>query len=429
MSTIVITIISLCAIGIASAVILYFVAQKFKVEEDPRIDIVEGLLPGANCGGCGYPGCRGLAEAAVKSDTLDGIGCPVGGASTMARIAAALGREVKAQAPKIAVVRCNGNCTNRPRTSEYGGARSCAIEHSLYIGDTACAFGCLGCGDCVTACPFDAIHMNPETLLPEVEDDKCVACGACVKACPRNIIELRNKGPKDRRVFVSCVNKDKGGVARKACKVACIGCGKCVKECPFEAITLENNLAYIDYTKCRLCRKCVSVCPTGAIHETNFPPRKITETAPAKPAAPKPAPAAAKPESTPNASAEAGKPETATQAAPAKAETVAPVPPESSKKPEVVSTKPETINAPAEKTATVPTVESAESEKPASAAEPVPVKPTEPESAKAQTAEPASVDNGTQTGEQTAPKTEQEKSTPEKPDSPKIEEPEIDFKI
>lgn len=429
MSTIVITIISLCAIGIASAVILYFVAQKFKVEEDPRIDIVEGLLPGANCGGCGYPGCRGLAEAAVKSDTLDGIGCPVGGASTMARIAAALGREVKAQAPKIAVVRCNGNCTNRPRTSEYGGARSCAIEHSLYIGDTACAFGCLGCGDCVTACPFDAIHMNPETLLPEVEDDKCVACGACVKACPRNIIELRNKGPKDRRVFVSCVNKDKGGVARKACKVACIGCGKCVKECPFEAITLENNLAYIDYTKCRLCRKCVSVCPTGAIHETNFPPRKITETAPAKPAAPKPAPAAAKPESTPNASAEAGKPETATQAAPAKAETVAPVPPESSTKPEVVSTKPETINASAEKTATVPTVESAESEKPASAAEPVPVKPTEPESAKAQTAEPASVDNGTQTGEQTAPKTEQEKSTPDKPDSPKIEEPEIDFKI
>lgn len=288
MSTIVITIISLCAIGIASAVILYFVAQKFKVEEDPRIDIVEGLLPGANCGGCGYPGCRGLAEAAVKASSMDGISCPVGGAASMSRIAEALGREVSTEAPKIAVVKCNGNCTNRPRTSEYGGARSCAIEHSLYIGDTACAFGCLGCGDCVTACPFDAIHMDTETLLPVV-DDKCVACGACVKACPRNIIELRNKGPKDRRIFVSCVNKDKGGVARKACKVACIGCGKCVKECPFEAITLENNLAYIDYSKCRLCRKCVSVCPTGAIQEINFPPRKITENEPVKPAAPKPA--------------------------------------------------------------------------------------------------------------------------------------------
>lgn len=286
MSTLVITIISLCAIGIVSAVILYFVAQKFKVEEDPRIDIVEGLLPGANCGGCGYPGCRGLAEASVKAASLDGIMCPVGGAETMSKIAAALGQEVKAQAPKIAVVRCNGNCENRPRTNRYDGARSCAIEHSLYIGDTACAFGCLGCGDCVAACPFDAIHMDPQTLLPVVDDDKCVACGACVKACPRSIIELRNKGPKDRRVFVSCVNKDKGGVARKACKVACIGCGKCAKECPFEAITVENNLAYIDYNKCRLCRKCVAVCPTGAIHEVNFPPRKVeTDTVKANPAA------------------------------------------------------------------------------------------------------------------------------------------------
>lgn len=298
MSTIVITIISLCVIGVVSAVILYFVAQKFKVEEDPRIDIVESLLPGANCGGCGYPGCRGLAEAAVKSDTLEGITCPVGGTATMSNIATALGREVSAQAPKIAVVRCNGNCSNRPRTSQYDGAPSCAIEHSLYTGDTACAFGCLGCGDCVSVCPFDAIHMNTETLLPEVDNDKCVACGACIKACPRNIIELRNKGPKDRRIFVSCVNKDKGGVARKACKVACIGCGKCAKECPFDAITVENNLAYIDFNKCRLCRKCVSVCPTEAIHEINFPARKITETDAVKTPAAKPQAPDIKPEIT-----------------------------------------------------------------------------------------------------------------------------------
>lgn len=276
--TIIYTIISLCAIGVTAAVILYIVAQKFKVEEDPRIDIVEGLLPGANCGGCGYPGCRGLAEATVKANSMDGLYCPVGGAPTMKTVAGALGREAAEQAPRIAVVRCNGNCENRPRTTIYDGVRSCAVEHSLYAGDTACSYGCLGCGDCVTACPFDAIHMNDETGLPVVDDDKCVACGACVKACPRNIIELRNKGPKDRRVFVSCVNKDKGAVARKACKAACIACTKCVKECPFEAIRIENNLAYIDYGKCKLCRKCVSVCPTGAIHETNFPARKITET-------------------------------------------------------------------------------------------------------------------------------------------------------
>ena len=277
-TTIIYTIISLCAIGIASAVILYFVAQKFKVEEDPRIDTVESILPGANCGGCGKPGCRGFAEATVKATSLDGLFCPVGGAETMTKVAAALGMEVTAQTPQIAVVRCNGTCDHRQRTSQYDGYKSCAIEHSLYRGETDCTFGCLGCGDCVTACPFDAIHLD-ENGLPVVSEEKCVACGACVKACPRNIIELRNKGVKDRRVFVCCVNKDKGNIARKACTAACIGCGKCVKECPFEAITLENNLAYIDFRKCRLCRKCVSVCPTHAIHEVNFPPRKITEPA------------------------------------------------------------------------------------------------------------------------------------------------------
>lgn len=116
--------------------------------------------------------------------------------------------------------------------------------------------------------------MNTETGLPEVDQDKCTACGACVGACPRHIIELRNKNKKDRRVYVSCVNKDKGPVAKKACAVACIGCGKCVKACQFEAITLENNLAYIDFEKCRLCRKCVEECPQHTIMAVNFPAPK-----------------------------------------------------------------------------------------------------------------------------------------------------------
>ena len=144
----------------------------------------------------------------------------------------------------------------------------------FYGGETGCSYGCLGCGDCVAACQFDAIHMNPETGLPEVDEEKCTACGACAKACPKSIIEIRPQGKKSRRIYVQCVNKDKGAVARKACTVACIGCGKCVKVCPFEAITLENNLAYIDPNKCKSCRKCEEACPQNTIIALNFPPRK-----------------------------------------------------------------------------------------------------------------------------------------------------------
>lgn len=279
MSSILIAVLTLGAIGAISAVILYLVAQKFKVFEDPRVAQIEEILPGANCGGCGYPGCKGFADACVKAETLDGIACPVGGAAAMSKVAAILGKEVKAADPMIAVVRCNGTCENRPRTNRYDGASSCAVESMLYSGETGCSFGCLGYGDCVVACPFDAIHLNETTGLPEVDEEKCTACGACVKACPKMIIELRKKGPKGRRVYVDCVNKNKGAVARKACKVACIACGKCQKECPFDAITIENNLAYIDYQKCRLCRKCVDVCPTSAIHAVNFPEKKAVETA------------------------------------------------------------------------------------------------------------------------------------------------------
>jgi Na+-translocating ferredoxin:NAD+ oxidoreductase RNF subunit RnfB len=247
------------------------VAEKFKVEEDPRIDDVEKELPGANCGGCGQAGCRAFAQFCVESEDLDKCFCPVGGNDVMQKIAAALGREVAVKEPMVAVVRCNGNCENRPKTNEYGGHQSCRVKAALYSGDTGCSFGCLGCGDCVAACQFGAIEMDPATGLPVVDEEKCTACGACVKACPKAIIELRNKGRRNMRVYVSCVNKDKGAVARKACKAACIGCGKCAKVCPFEAITVENNVAYIDYTKCKLCKKCVAECPTGAIHAVNFP--------------------------------------------------------------------------------------------------------------------------------------------------------------
>ena len=302
-------VISLGAIGLVAAIILYVASKKFAVYEDPRIGQVAEVLPQANCGGCGYPGCGGFAAACVKAGSLDGKFCPVGGQPVMDKVAGILGLEATAAEPKVAVVRCNGTCENRPRTTQYDGVRSCAIAHATYGGETGCTFGCLGCGDCVSACKFGALHMNPETGLPEVDEEKCTACGACVKACPRNIIELRPKGKNNRRVYVQCVNKDKGAVARKACTAACIGCGKCVKVCPFEAITLENNLAYIDPAKCKSCRKCEMECPQGAIIAKNFPPRKAksaeapathpapaAKSAEAKPAAAQPVPAASKAE-------------------------------------------------------------------------------------------------------------------------------------
>lgn len=284
MNLITIALIVLGVTGLLSAVLLYIVAQKFKVDEDPRIDQVQEVLPGANCGGCGFAGCRSLAEACVKADSLETVNCPVGGAAVMSKVAEILGLTAVATAPKVAVVRCNGTCEVRAKHNEYDGAQSCRIIHAMYVGETDCPFGCLGCGDCVEACAFDAIHINPTTGIAEVDDEKCTSCGKCVAACPRHIIELRNKGPKSRRMVVQCVNKDKGAIARKACLNACIGCGKCQKVCEFDAITVENNVAYIDYTKCRLCRKCESECPTGAIHAVNFPPRKVaTQTNPTSP--------------------------------------------------------------------------------------------------------------------------------------------------
>lgn len=275
-STLLYTLLSLCAIGIVLAVILYVVAQKFKVEEDPRIDDVEALLPGANCGGCGFPGCRGFADACVRSATLETLRCPVGGNPTMKLVADYLGLTVAESAPLLAVVRCNGDCDHRAKTNHYDGASSCAVAATLYAGDTACSYGCLGCGDCVDACQFNAIYMD-KNGLPVVIEEACTACGACAKACPKHLIEMRPKGPKGRRIFVACMNQDKGGIAKKACAVACTGCTKCQKVCEFDAITIQNYLSYIDPNKCRLCRKCVDVCDTHSILEINFPPKKAKQ--------------------------------------------------------------------------------------------------------------------------------------------------------
>ena len=279
MNPILLAIVILGAIALVSAVVLYVASRRFAVKVDERIGRVAEVLPPANCGGCGFPGCSAFAEACVKAadgGSLEGRSCPVGGQEVMDKVAGILGLEAGHAVAKIAVVRCNGTCEARPRVVEFDGVASCRVQQMTGRGETGCAYGCLGCGDCVAACSFGAITMNPETGLPEVDEEKCGGCGSCARACPRNIIEVRPKGPKGRRMVVECNSRDKGAVAKKACANACIGCGKCVKTCDkFEAITLENNLAYIDPEKCKLCRKCEEACPTGAIHAYNFPVKPV----------------------------------------------------------------------------------------------------------------------------------------------------------
>ena len=291
MNTLIFTIITLCVIGVVAAVILYFVAQKFKVEEDPRIDEVEKLLPGANCGGCGFAGCRAMSEALVTRDNIASLYCPVAGGEVMTSIANFLGKTAPEKAPQVATLLCGGTCQKRPKINHYDGALSCAVVNTFYIGETGCAFGCIGYGDCVQACKFGAMALNPETGLVEIDPDKCTACGACVKTCPKGLIELRKKWPKNRAIYVACRSKNRGSVVMKVCKAGCIGCGKCAKVCPFGAITIDSYLAYINPDKCKLCRKCVNECPTGAINIKNM------ERLPKEPAAPKAeAPAVAKSE-------------------------------------------------------------------------------------------------------------------------------------
>lgn len=284
MTQILIAIVILGVVALISALILWVVSKKFAVKEDPRLTLVSEALPQANCGGCGFPGCSAMADACVKAadkGSLEGLNCPVGGQPCMEKIASILGLQAEQSSPKLAVVRCNGTCQLRPRTLVYDGVKSCKVANTTGKGETACAFGCLGCGDCVEACQFGAIHMNPESGLPEVDKNKCTACGACAKACPRHLIEIRQVDDQKATMVVQCMNKDKGAQAKKACAAACIGCMKCQQVCGSDAITIDSFLAYIDPVKCTQCRACEEVCPQGSILGLNMEPnsKRVEPTA------------------------------------------------------------------------------------------------------------------------------------------------------
>jgi electron transport complex protein RnfB len=269
------TIISLTAIGILAAVVIYFVSKKFAVQEDDRIAKVEAVLPSTNCGGCGQPGCHAFAKAVVDAGDLSVLHCPVGGNAVMKQVGDILGIKVVERDPYVAVVRCSGSFEYRKKTNVYDGAESCKIAAALYSGDTGCAYGCLGMADCVDVCDFEAMYMDEKTGLPVVIEDKCTACNACVKECPKDILELWPMGKKNQRVYIACLNEEKGSTARKECAVACSGCSKCFEACRYDAITMNNNLASIDPDKCKLCMECVDTCDVHNIITANVTPEKI----------------------------------------------------------------------------------------------------------------------------------------------------------
>ena len=275
-SIIIYTILTTLSIGLIAAVVLYIASVKFKVIENPVIDEIEELLPATNCGGCGFPGCRPFAEAISKADDLSELYCTVGGNETMNEVADVMGMNAVEREKLIAVLRCSGSSNVRNKTTEYDGVLNCSLASAIYAGETECQYGCLGMGECVDVCDFNALHMDPESGLPVVNENNCTACNACVEVCPKDLFELRplGVGKKHLRLYVACMNEEKGGIAKKACDNACIGCNKCVKVCKDDAIVVENFLAYIDVNKCSNCRKCVYECPTDSILDVNFPPRK-----------------------------------------------------------------------------------------------------------------------------------------------------------
>ena len=267
MNVIFIAVIVLGAVGLVSALILFFASKKFAVWEDPRIKQVSDVLPQANCGGCGYPGCSGFASACVKaaeSGSLSDLNCAPGGQEVMAQVAGILGLTASAASPKVAVVRCQGTCDVRPHGVEFDGAHSCKIQNMTGMGETQCLYGCLGEGDCASACLFGAITVNPATRIAEVDETKCTGCGACAKACPQGLIQ---KVPFERQGAIAlCSNRNPTKAAiLKDCKAGCIKCGKCERNCTQKAIKLENGVPVVDYTKCNSCGECVAGCPTKVL--------------------------------------------------------------------------------------------------------------------------------------------------------------------
>ena len=254
------------AVSLTAGILLLVFSHLFAVEKNPTEKKIRECLPGINCGACGYKGCDDYAAALADGHENKANLCVPGTQTVADSISEILGIEKVEVEDVVAYVACNGNCDSVTSTAVYSGVETCRAASMLYGGTKSCRFVCLGFGDCAFVCPSDAICIVDG--IAHVDTSRCIGCGLCKNACPKQIIVML---PQHAKAAVMCSNKQKGALARQACKNACIACKKCEKECPYGAITVVGNLAEIDYDKCTGCRACVCVCPTGCLKKVSFP--------------------------------------------------------------------------------------------------------------------------------------------------------------
>ncbi len=254
---------SLAALGgltLVLAAMLILANKKLHVEEDPRIDIVEDILPHANCGACGFPGCRPFAESLVQGESLPGK-CTVSSEEGRVEIANFLGVDVGAEEKQVARLACAGGTNVARNRAEYKGLQTCQAASLVSGGGKDCFWGCLGLADCEIVCDFDAISMNP-FALPVVNEDLCTACGDCVEVCPKDLFSIQ---PVSNRLWVACKNLDAGDEILEGCQVGCTACARCEMDAPGNLITMKNNLPIVDYSQNHNTQAPIQRCPTGAI--------------------------------------------------------------------------------------------------------------------------------------------------------------------
>lgn len=261
------------AIGAVFGVTLAAVARRFQVPTNPLVDRVRSFLPSANCGACGYAGCQAYAEALVERADVPPNLCAPGRGAVAAALAGLTGKEMGAVLDRIVVMRCNGTSAFARAEAQYAGVETCAAASLVFGGPKACKNGCLGLGDCVRACPFDALYLGDEGIAV-VKPESCTGCGLCVPACPKDLFQLY---PREHRIELSCVAKDKQSVVRATCMVGCTLCRKCVAKCPAQAIEWDGRTIIIHHDTCLAygpsCQEaCVDICPSVILHRVGQRP-------------------------------------------------------------------------------------------------------------------------------------------------------------